>query len=167
MKNSKQIIQCAALCITLLWLCNAHAQGGYKISFEGGSTETGMRYMGQHFRDTFIITDSAMMDAGKVTFSGKAKLDKGLYTLLDNKKKKVFDFMIDDSRTFSVKYDERHTNGGMRVKGSKANSLMFSYMAEQDKANAEAKKINEKRKDPTQKAELPHPLLGQHRPHRP
>lgn len=124
----------------------------YKIDFSSPAIENQKYYIGQHFRDTFIIKDSANADKQKVTFAGKNKLETGVYTLLDKDKKKIFDFMVDDSRKFSISFDDKHTNAGMKVTGSKANTLMFQYMAKIDWANEQSKAINEKKKDPAQKA---------------
>ena len=123
----------------------------YNIEFTSPSIEMQQYYIGQHFRDTFILIDSVQAQKGKVVFSGKKKLDTGVYTLLDKEKKKIFDFMVDDSRKFSIAFDENHSNAGMKVTGSKANTLMFQYMAKLDWANEQGKAINEKKKDPAQK----------------
>lgn len=123
------------------------AQGGYKITFRGSLPSALTYYLGQHFRDTFVIVDSAHVGSGTVTFSGKKPLARGVYTLLSDNRTKLFDFMIDDSQTFTIDFDAKYTNAGMKVKGSKANSLMYEYMAKLDWAHAQAKAINEKRAD--------------------
>lgn len=125
---------------------------GYRIEFSSPALETKQYYIGQHFRDTFIICDSASADKQKLTFAGKQSLKTGVYALLDDKKKLVFDFMVDDSRKFTIAFDDKHTYAGMKVTGSKANTLMYEYMAKLDWANAQGKAINEKKKDPSQKA---------------
>lgn len=124
----------------------------YKIELSSPSVYGAKYYMGQHFRDTFIVLDSAIGDNQKIVFSGKHNLETGVYTLLDKDKKKMFDFMVDDSRKFSISFDEKYTNEGMKVTGSKANTLMFQYLAKMDWAREQSKAINEKKKDPAQKA---------------
>lgn len=131
----------------------SQAQNGYRISFSSASMPDGRYYVGQHFRDTYVLTDSATALKGAIMFSGKKKLDKGVYVLLDSKKSKMFDFMVDDSQQFGITFDEKKSNAGMVVKGSKANDLMFKYMAKQDWGREQAKAINEKMKDPSKKDE--------------
>ncbi|MBQ6956504.1 MAG: thioredoxin fold domain-containing protein [Bacteroidales bacterium] len=124
----------------------------YKIEFSSPSIITQQYYLGQHFRDTFILYDSVFGKDMKVVFAGSNKLETGVYTLLDKEKKKIFDFMVDDSRKFSIAFDDKHSNAGMKVTGSKANTLMFQYMAKLDWANEQGKAINERKKDPALKA---------------
>lgn len=139
------LLACCTLCSM------ARGENGYKLTFRSATLTDSKYYIGQHFRDTFIIIDSAQAEKGAIVMSGKKGLTTGVYTLLDNKKAKMFDFMIDDSRQFTIDFDEKYSNEGMKVKGSQANTLMYSYMAKLDWANGRAKTINEKRKDEAQK----------------
>ena len=137
----------AILCLIFAAFTTLQAQSGYKITFTSASLADGKYYIGQHFRDTFITIDSSTALKNTATFSGKSKLEKGVYTFLDSQKKKLFDFMIDDSRTFTIAFDENKSNEGMKVTGSKANSLMFSYMAKLDWARARSKEIGKDKKE--------------------
>lgn len=141
------------LLISSLQTASLMAQNGYNITFSSTGMHELKYYLGQHFRDTFIVIDSATPSKNTVIFKSNKSTPKGVYTLLDGKKAKLFDFMIDDSRTFSINFDENKTNQGMKVTGSKANSLMFSYLAKIEWANEQGKAINEKKKDPTKKAD--------------
>ena len=120
---------------------NAAAQG-YKLTFQPQqAAQEGVYFIGQHFRDQFIIMDSTHLKDGSITFVGKKKLTPGVYVLLNSDRKKMFDFMIDGSTKFTVSYDEKYTNSGMRVKGCEANTLMYEYMAKLDWARAKSKEI--------------------------
>lgn len=131
---------------------SAKAQNGYKISFQSSALQEGTFYFGQHFRDKFIVTDSAVASSGQLTFENKYTfLPAGVYVLLDSKKNKMFDFMVDDSRRFSITFDDKKSNGGMKVTGSKANTLMFEYLAKLDVAREKAKDLNAKMKNPDTK----------------
>ena len=130
--------------LSLLMLASmptAAAQNGYKLTFKSPSMADGKYFIGQHFRDEFRVVDSATATDGKVLFAGKKKLDSGVYVLLKDKKTKMFDFMVDDSRTFTVTFDEKYSNSGMKVEGSKANTLMYTYMAKMDWARDRSKTI--------------------------
>ena len=141
------------MAVLMCAMTNLNAQNSYKFTFKGATLSDGRYYVAQHFRDKFILVDSAAAQSGSVVFNGKKKLDTGVYTLLDSKQKKMFDFMVDDSRTFSIAFDEKYTNAGMKVQGSQANTLMYAYMAKLDWANSQSKAINERMKDPaTQQA---------------
>ena len=126
----------------------------YRIDFKSSALASQQYYLAQHFRDTFIYIDTASANNfGGLTFTGKKKLDKGVYTLVDIGKKKLFDFVIDDSRFFSITFDEKYSNAGMKVKNSKANTVMYEYMAKLDWARQQSKDIAERKKDPAQKAQ--------------
>ena len=150
---SKKIFFSILCTLTLTSVSSLVAQNNYKIDFSSPSLSDGKYYIGQHFRDSFITIDSAQAQKNKITFAGKKKLDTGVYTLLDSKKAKLFDFMVDDSRSFSITFDDKHSNEGMKVKGSQANSLMFSYMAKLDWAHNRSKAINADKKDPAKKTQ--------------
>ena len=152
----KSIIKASIFVIlTLLLLSGANtplkAQNNFNIRFSSPALTDGKYYIGQHFRDTFIVTDSATAQKNAVAFIGKYRLATGVYTLLDSKKAKLFDFMVDDSRNFSIEFDEKHSNEGMKVKGSQANTLMYSYMAKLDWAHSRSKAINADKADPAKK----------------
>lgn len=130
----------------------SNAQEKYKITFNSPSLEAKQYYMGKHFRDSFIIVDSAVVKDNALVFSGLSKnLPKGVYCIMKDKKTKMFDFMVDDSRTFTISFDEKYSNAGMKVKGSKANELMYGYMAKMDWANERSKAINADMKDEAKK----------------
>jgi len=124
------------------------AQNSYDITFKSGALTDAQYYIGQHFRDTFVIIDSAVAKNGTARFARTKKtLPRGVYTLIDpTKKKKMFDFMVDDSRNFTITFDGTYSNKGMTVKGSQANTLMYSYMTKHDWANERAKEIRERLK---------------------
>ena len=119
------------------------AQNSYKITFTSPSMADGKYFIGQHFRDEYKVLDSATAAKGSAVFSGKKKMDKGVYVLMKDHKTKMFDFMIDDSRTFTVTFDEKYSNSGMKVVGSKANTLMYAYMSKIDWANEQSKLLKD------------------------
>lgn len=141
-----------ALVVCLALLSQTEAQNGYKIAFKSSSLSDGTYYIGQHFRDKYVVRDSSTATNKSLLFNQKtARMPKGVYTLLDSKQNKLFDFMVDDSRNFTISFDEQHSNAGMQVKGSAANSAMYAYMAKLDWAHARSKDINSRMKDPATK----------------
>lgn len=116
---------------------------GYRIAFQPQQPKDSVAFLGQHFRDQFIILDTARLDKGQFLFQGKRPLEPGVYVLLSHDQKKLFDFMIDGSQKFSIAYDEHCSNAQMKVKGSEANTLMFQYMAKMDWARTRAKEIKD------------------------
>lgn len=127
------------LTLLLVTLSLSMSAQGYRLTFHPQAPKDGTYYMGQHFRDQFIIMDSSVLKDGNILFVGKKNLDRGVYVLLDSQKKKMFDFMIDGSSKFTIAFDEGYSNAGMRVKGCDANKVMFEFRAKQDWAKERVK----------------------------
>lgn len=152
-----KIMKYKLLVVTLLAFFSSgalSAQNSYKITFKSPALKAEKYYMAQHFRDKFILIDSAQANNATLLFNKKSRLPKGVYTLLDKTQKKMFDFMVDDSQVFTINFDENNSNAGMTVQGSKANTLMFQYMAKLDWAKNYSKEISAKMKsnNPNEKA---------------
>lgn len=152
----KKIVTLALL--ALLLVGSAVAQS-YKITFLPQKSKCERYYIGQHFRDKFNIVDSTSIANGQIVFEGK-KLTNGVYALLNDQKKKMFDFVIDDSRKFSIQFDSTFSNKGMVVKGSRANELMFEYMSKMDYGRSQSREINNLKKTDTAQARIKMEALG-------
>lgn len=121
---------------------NVTAQG-YRLTFQPRQPKEGTYYLAQHVRDRFDILDSAALQKGVIRFEGEISLETGVYTLLGSDRKKLFDLMIDGPQKFSISFDEKGSNAGMKVKGSEANRLMYQYMAKIDWARARSKELKD------------------------
>lgn len=139
------------LLIALL-ACSAHttiAQNiATNIAFKPAIAPSDRYYLAQHYQDKLIRVDSAIGNKGFIVFQNTKKaLPRGVYALLDKNSKVVTDFVVDDSRHFTIAMDSAHSAAGMKVKGSAANQRMFQYMARLDAANKEAKELKEVEKN--------------------
>ncbi|MCR4658676.1 MAG: DUF5106 domain-containing protein [Bacteroidales bacterium] len=125
----------------------------YNITFKlEGSTDT-MLYIARHFRDEVQILDSARLKNGSYNFVGSKGLKRGVYALVhQDREKSIGDFVIDDSRKFTITADDKLTSSKVKVKGSDANQRMYNYMATVSEANKEIKEIRERKKNPDTKA---------------
>ena len=127
----------------------------YKMVFKlEGATDT-VLYIARHFRDQLQIEDSARRAKdGSYTFQGKKKWDRGIYALVhQNREKSIGDFSIDDSRQFTITGDAKMTPSSVKVKGSDANSQMFSYMATISDAKKQMEEIRKRKKEESTKAQ--------------
>src|SRR6476620_5602947 len=76
----------------------AFAQSGYQISIDLKNCPDSLAYLTFYQFDKTMIKDTCTkIKNGKIVFSGKQKLDKGIYSLVSQKKAIYFDFFIDDS----------------------------------------------------------------------
>ena len=120
----------------------------YSFTFKvAGATDT-MAYLAQHYRDEFVKLDSTRLVAGQYVFKGKKSLPRGIYALLRQDGKTLLtDFLVDDSRTFTISGDANLTPSSIKVKGSAANQLMFDYTAKQQWARNRADSLQKAKDD--------------------
>ena len=120
----------------------------YSFTFKAaGATDT-MAYLAQHYRDEFVKLDSTRLVAGQYVFKGKRSLPRGIYALLRQDGKTLLtDFLVDDSRTFTISGDASMTPTSVKVKGSAANQLMFDYTAKQQWARNRADSLKKAKDD--------------------
>ncbi len=127
----------------------------YKMVFKLEGATDSMLYIARHFRDQLQIQDSARKAKdGSYTFQGKKKWDRGIYALVhQNREKAIGDFAIDDSRQFTITADGNMSPASVKVKGSDANSQMFSYMATISDAKKQMEEIRKRKKEESTKAQ--------------
>ncbi len=121
-----------------LYCCTCHAQQ-YSFLFRPQGLEDTVLYLGRHYRDEMQLLDSVRPTAKGYHFKGRRALDRGIYALVRQDRKTVLtDFLVDDSRSFTLTGDTQMTATSIKVKGSKANALMFDYIITENAARHEA-----------------------------
>ncbi|MFN9109567.1 MAG: DUF4369 domain-containing protein, partial [Bacteroidota bacterium] len=84
---------------------SAHSQG-YKITAQYTYQPDSYLYLGHYFGDKKFLQDSARIQLdGSVVIKGNKTLVPGLYILVDPKKEKFFDLVIDKEQEFKVTID--------------------------------------------------------------
>jgi len=75
----------------------ANAQSGYDITINLKNCNDTIAFLTFYQFDKTLIKDTCKtIKNGRIVFKGKSKLDKGIYTLVSQKKTIYFDFFIDD-----------------------------------------------------------------------
>ena len=149
------LIGLASLCFSLWTGVSVWAQS-YEITLKTEKPQDSVLYIGQHYRDEFVLKDSTTRRSdGAYVFRGKRNWERGVYAFVRkdvNKKKKetkfigLTDFVIDGSQKFTITADSAFRPKNMKVTGSEACKEMYAYMATISEARAEAKAINERMK---------------------
>ena len=144
----------------LLAACLDAGAQQYKIEFRLEGATDSVLYIARHFRDQLQVVDSARAGKdGSYVFKGKKAWSRNIYALVhQDKEKAIGDFAIDDSRQFTITADAKMTPSTVKVKGSEANSRMFSYIArwndaKQRRADIEKRKKNAATKEQAEKEE--------------
>lgn len=146
-------IKSLSIILLLLVVTTGAAAQSYKIVFKLDGCTDSVLYIANHFRDQLQIQDSARKAKdGSYTFHGKKKWNRGIYALVhQNREKALGDFSIDDSQQFTISADANMTPSTVKVKGSDANSQMFSYQANWSDAKKRREEINKRKKDASTK----------------
>ena len=128
----------------------------YEITLRTEKMQDSMLYIGQHYRDEFVLMDSTMRRPdGSYLFKGKRAWKRGIYAFVRkdvNKKKKetklvgLTDFAIDGNQKFTITADSAFRPQNMKVSGSEACRQMYDYMGRINEARAESKSLNERMK---------------------
>ena len=110
---------------------NAATKKEYEIKIKINGLKNATCLLGNYYADgKQYIQDSAKVDAkGSFAFSGKEKLEGGIYLIvLPNKK--YFEIIIpsDKEQTFSLETDTADFVKNMKVTGSQENQLFYNYL---------------------------------------
>lgn len=91
----KKLFLAFVLCFSSFF---AVAQSGYEITINLKNCTDSLAYLTYYQFDKTLIKDTCTsIKNGKIVFNGKTKLDKGIYSLVSQKKAIYFDFFIDDN----------------------------------------------------------------------
>lgn len=111
----------------------------YQIKGTIKGSRTGAYILAHYFGSSqYINKATASIDtSGGLVFEGTQSLPEGLYMLLNPRKQRVADFIIDIDQTFSFVTDSANIAVNMRIEGSKENELFYNYQRKVSNYNAE------------------------------
>ena len=91
----KKLFLATIFCFSSLF---AVAQSGYEITINLKNCPDSLAYLTYYQFDKTLLKDTCTsIKNGKIVFKGKSKLEKGIYSLVSQKKAIYFDFFIDDN----------------------------------------------------------------------
>jgi len=118
------------LTLLAVWLPGAaQTSPGYVINGRIGGAAAGNYALAHYFGHAQYITkDTAQLTPdGVLVFEGKTALPKGMYLVLNPKKQKMLELVIDDEQHFSFQTDTISLIGNMKIVGSRENELFYIY----------------------------------------
>ncbi|MBR1784817.1 MAG: DUF5106 domain-containing protein [Bacteroidales bacterium] len=119
------------LIVAVLACLGARAQR-YSFTFAPEGRGDSVLYLARHYRDRLIMLDTARQGTRRhdYTFAGSRAWDEGVYVLVgQDGKEQIADFLLGDSRRFTMTGDKSMGAASVKVNGSEANRQMFAYMA--------------------------------------
>ena len=113
----------------VLFLVQVQAQGPmYKVTLQAPGFTNGIAYLAYHMGKNLNVEDSAAVNnKGIAIFTGKHKLQSGIYAMVLPGKSKLVDFFIDKEQVITVKIDSTDLLNKTVVTGSKENVLFQQY----------------------------------------
>jgi len=150
MKSSFFYLLLFAFCIlpfSLVAQKNKAKESERKIVFNIKDTNEDKMYLVIHFRDKFMLRDSAFNDGKSVfVFEGETKHDGGMYSLVSGSKTSLLNFIMDDTQKFSYNIDATGSVENFSVTGSPDNMLMLRFQQKTGEARKKMKEWSELRK---------------------
>ncbi len=115
--------------LTVLFYFPLLAQNpAYKISINLDGYQDSVAYLGNYFGDKLAIADTAFTKKGNILFTGTDPLKQGVYFLVSQDKKKLFEFLIGDDQFFEIEKAFMGPPQDVQFNGSDENILFYSYL---------------------------------------
>ncbi|WP_333599663.1 thioredoxin-like domain-containing protein [Flavobacterium sp.] len=135
----------------------ATAQSGYEITINLKNCKDTLAYLTFYQFDKTMIKDTCTsIKNGKIVFSGKKKLDKGIYSLVSQQKSIYFDFFIDDeTQKLELKSDvSTDISKELAAVNSEKENDFFNYIKFINQQNKDFQELKQKNIPQTKKDTL-------------
>ncbi len=105
----------------------AFSQDEYKLAFTVSGLKPGPAYLGFYQQDKTFSRDTATVDEkGHFVFTGNKKLGQGIYFILQDDSKLLFDFVVGTDQDFLIETSADDYFGKMTVIGDNDNTLFLN-----------------------------------------
>lgn len=104
----------------------------YEIKVKINGVRDTVLYLGHHFGEKKLVVDTTTIDSkGYAVFTGDKELHKGIYLcVMPSKGMTYFEFLVGDSKKFSIETDTANFVENMKIKGCKENIVFNQYQRE-------------------------------------
>jgi thiol-disulfide isomerase/thioredoxin len=115
------------LLLSVIFLCSRSYSQGFSIQVKYKQLPDAYLFLGYYYGDKKYLQDSALIKPdGTVVFAGDNPLVGGLYIIVDEKKQRFFDVLIDKEQNFELIIDTSAFSISS-IKGSSDNGYLESY----------------------------------------
>ena len=135
----------------------ASAQTGYDIKINLKNSKDTLAYLTFYQMDKNMVKDTCThIKNGRIVFKGKGKLDKGVYSIISQDKRILFDFYIDDTtQNLTLKSDATADYySDLEAIDSKAENDFFNYVRYVSSQNAKLESALKEAKGKSKKDSL-------------
>jgi len=115
---------------TIHLLSFAQKDNHYKIEIKLKNNKDTVLYMANYYGDKTYLTDTAYNEKGKglFVFSKDEELGGGLYIIVSQEKKSLFEFLVADSRDMKFETSNEDFVSHMKVHNSPENKTFYEYL---------------------------------------
>lgn len=125
----------------------AMAQEGYRIKIQlNGFREDTLLLTSYYGNEIKLVDTAEAVKPGIFVFEGNKPLTGGIYMAVSQKKKKLFEFVVNKNQHFTLTTDTANFSVDMKVENSLENQLFFKYLRFNDKQYQESAVLEKKRK---------------------
>lgn len=124
------------------------SQESYKIDISIKNYSDSVLYLANYYGDKTYIADTAQLNGnGHFVFEKSEKLDGGLYIVVSQDKKSLFEFLVADSPEMKFETEGEDFTANMKVSNSSENKLFYKYLDFSGNLYNRVKPLNDKLKD--------------------
>lgn len=133
--------------LILLFPLFLNAQDSYKIDIKIKNSEDSVVYLANYYGDKTYLADTAFVKGnGHFVFEKNEKLEGGLYILVNQAKRSLFEFLVADSPDMKFETEGPDYIENMKISGSDENQLFYTYLNFSGELYDRVKPLNEKLK---------------------
>ncbi|NOR88603.1 MAG: redoxin domain-containing protein [Bacteroidales bacterium] len=128
----------------LFFNSNAQNSDEYKIEIKIKHTQDTVLYLANYYGDKTYLADTALLK-GKDTFvfQKDEELGGGLYIIVNQEKRSIFEFLVSDSRDMKFETLDKSFVENMKVHHSDENVLFYKYLSFSSQLYEKVKPLNE------------------------
>jgi hypothetical protein len=130
MRQKNNAITIKVIIIFFLILASTHlkSQNEYAIKLDFSSKSDSILILANYFGDKFQIVDTAEYKDNVMMFTGDTRLKGGIYLVLNSKKEKLFECLIDKDQTFTIISDSTFSANQIKTVGNNENELFNQHL---------------------------------------
>ena len=122
----------------------AQDEDSYEIEIKLKGNQDTVLYLANYYGDKTYLADTAYNEKGKgiFVFSKQEKLEGGLYIIVSQEKKSLFEFLVSDSKKMKFETSNEDYVVNMKVHHSEENEVFYQYLLYSGQMYDKVKPIN-------------------------
>lgn len=140
----KRIVFSFLLLTVISYLGLAQNKENYKIEIKIKGSQDSVLYLANYYGDKTYLADTAFVKGkGTFVFQKNEELEGGLYIVVNQEKKSLFEFLVSDSRDMKFETQAPDFVSEMKIQNSPENDLFYQYLTFSGQLYEKIKPLNE------------------------